>query len=400
MSEIADPIEGDWRARRRVQFVTTAALLLAFAAGSAFQASLLAAAGQVIGDGGIRSFPRLLASLLGCAVILVGVALPAIARLSWVRAILPLVLVCLTGGAVRALVLIAFGVHGVDRLDFALVDSIAPAVTTLLSVGVGLFVGESVRRLRVQQRAGFEQTLRDARMLEGLENDERRERKRVADDLHASMQERLRVIAIRLRALRTVLADRSALRPEERDELGDLSAEVDLVREADARGYRGLLVPAGLEAGLAHAVRSVLRHVAADVAVTTAIDASVGAAEGRAGLRLDLETRVLAIRILEAGVADAVARRGAQALAVAARVEGGAMLQLEVSDDGIGPVVSPQEGAGTLALLRTLVAARGGRLTRHGRPEGGVSLRAAIPLAQPAAGEGEGEGEGERILGR
>lgn len=76
------------------------------------------------------------------------------------------------------------------------------------------------------------------------------------------------------------------------------------------------------------------------------------------------------------------------------------MLQLEVSDDGIGPVVSPQEGAGTLALLRTLVAARGGRLTRHGRPEGGVSLRAAIPLAQPAAGEGEGEGEGERILGR
>ena len=62
-------------------------------------------------------------------------------------------------------------------------------------------------------------------------------------------------------------------------------------------------------------------------------------------------------------------------------------VELEIADDGVGPLRSRQPGSGGLGLvgMRERVAADGGSLEVGPRSRGGFLVRATVPLAHAGA---------------
>jgi signal transduction histidine kinase len=262
------------------------------------------------------------------------------------------------------------------------VDAVTAAVTVAFSVLLALALAEYQRALVRRTRAGAHKTQLAASALAALRAEELRVRRAVAEGLHGTVQQQLVLLAAELAQAGQSLAADDPRQAEVAQRIARVRSRLDQMREHDIRDMSRLLYPSGLDVGLAQAVRIFVRQLPPGVAVAARIDDSVIVADDPELGGIGMDRRLLALRVLEEAVSNAVRHGHAQVLEISLRVEAG-VLNLSVVDDGAGISVpsGPGDRAGSgLRLLHESLCEFGGTLSLSPGTAGGTRLAALLPL--------------------
>jgi len=216
-------------------------------------------------------------------------------------------------------------------------------------------------RLQAELRARLSELQASrARLVTATEN----ERRRIERDLHDGTQQRLVSIAMTLGLAESKLAaDRPAVEPVLREARDALTVALAELREL-TQGIRPAIL---VERGLAAALDDLSRRAALPVRLAVAVSG-----------RLPEQVEGAAYFVASEALANAAKHSHASEVRLAASREG-ALLVLEVSDDGIGGAAAG--GGSGLRGLADRIEALGGRLTVSSPPGRGTTLRAEIPCA-------------------
>ena len=363
------------REDRRVLLNTASVAAGAFALGSVMQATYIYAA--VAGWSAVSVWSRLLANVLAVAMFLGMLVLWRQHRRTEPRDLVVGVLLAAVGCAVtRVLVQVPLGVyHGFAGLTTT-AELASGFVVGVVSASFATWAMLSRRRVRAQAHANQRLAVQRALAVRALEDEEIRVRRDVAEGLHASVQQRL-VMAVaqaaevgrRLRAGTATAQDAYVL--------DEIAAGLDEVREQDVRGMSRLLYPDQLEVGLVPAVRALLRRVPASVATRFDVDPAVREMDDPACPTLATTERLLAVRVIEEGIGNALRHAHPTSLAVTIGLDDGT-LTVAVADDGGGlPGTVTRSGTGRLAERLAVV---GGTLELASVAGGGARLSGRLPL--------------------
>lgn len=223
-----------------------------------------------------------------------------------------------------------------------------------------------------------------ARRIVGVQDDERR---RIAQDLHDGIQQRLVVLRMQVGAAR----DRLRHRPEDVEEVTDgLAGAIDDIL-AELRATGQALFPSILrDRGLDGALHSLAGRSDGPVVVTLHPDPLP---------RCDEAVETNAYFLVSEAVANALKHAEAERIRVEVRHEG-EMLRIRVIDDGVGFDPAEQRRAGGVVHLRDRVNALGGSLQLLSRPGEGTAITALLPLRHSMPGGGERSGHvGDSVAG-
>jgi two-component system, NarL family, sensor kinase len=190
------------------------------------------------------------------------------------------------------------------------------------------------------------------------------ERRRLRRDLHDGVGPSLAAIVLKLNAAQTRSTedDRNALLAETRDEARAAIAEV-------RRLVDDLRPPAIDEVGLLGAIRQRVTSLSGDLAVDIVGPDSLP--------QLPAAVEVAAFRIASEAVTNVVRHSGASRCLVVVELDGA--FALTVSDNGRGADEDTGQGMGWTSM-RQRAAELGGSCTISSRAEGGVVVRAVLPL--------------------
>jgi two-component system, NarL family, sensor kinase len=190
------------------------------------------------------------------------------------------------------------------------------------------------------------------------------ERRRLRRDLHDSIGPSLAAVVLKLNAAqsRTDAAERNALIAETRDEVKDAIAEV-------RRLVDDLRPPAIDEVGLLGAIRQRASSLSGEVTF------EVTGPDGF--LPLPAAVEVAAFRIASEAMTNVA--RHSEATRCRVGIAVGDTFELTVSDNGRGADHDSVRGMGWTSM-RERAAELGGSCTITSRPEGGVVVRAVLPL--------------------
>jgi signal transduction histidine kinase len=371
-----------WRADRRVLVVTASVAAGTFGLGSAVQAAYIYAA-VAPGWSAVDAWSRILANLLAVVAFLGVLLLWRQYRRSDLRdLVIGGVLAALVAAVTRVVIQVPLGVY----TDYAATTTTAELASgfgvCLVSATFATWAMLSRRRLRAQAQAAERLAVERALAIRALEEEEIRVRRDVAEGLHASVQQRLVVVvaqtaevARRLRA--------GAAGPSDAGVLEQVCAALDEVREQDVRGMSRLLYPDQLEVGLVPAVRALLRRVPSSVATQLDVDPVVREMDDPVSPTLAATERLLAVRVVEEGIANALRHGHPTSLTVTLRIVDG-ILAVGVDDDGCG-VSGDAVRSGTSRLAERL-AVVGGTLELVGVDGEGTRLVGRLPVARAVSG--------------
>ena len=234
---------------------------------------------------------------------------------------------------------------------------------------------ELLQRSQAQLRAS-QQALRDhsSQRVARQEADD----KRVAQQLHEELGQRLTVLRMDVSTLETaVRPEPAALLPAR---VRALKAAIDDIL-AIVRDVSGRLRPATLDIGLPAAASALCEEFQASLAIPCPLDNRLPPE-----LVLDEATVTGAFRILQESITNAGRHAQAQAIRVALQLDG-PRLCLSVQDDGRGfdPETIRESGLDYgLAGMRERAAALGGELRIISTPGSGTTVEARLPLRQVA----------------
>jgi signal transduction histidine kinase len=364
---------------RRVLCATIGLCLMIFAIGSALQSAVLD-----IGGNNIPIGYRILANFVAVAIIIGGAWLLPIRKMSRVQRAAALIAVLASAIAVRLVVEVSLGIRADGKYLPVPEDTLPAALAGIIGIIFGVALADYQDRLTQQVRANARQALVAASALEALRAEERRVRRAVAEALHGTLQQQLVLLSTHLQHTIAALPEDDPRSAATAADLNWVKDELDRLREREVRDMSRMLFPAGLDMGLAQASRMLLQRIPPSIQVSARIDESVIAADdaGDGGIPLDL--RLLATRVLEEGVANALRHGGAGHLDVRLAVDDENVLHIVVDDDGTGM------GSGTgaesgLRLLRERLRDEGGDLSLQAGPLGGARLTGSLPLSAVAA---------------
>jgi signal transduction histidine kinase len=188
-------------------------------------------------------------------------------------------------------------------------------------------------------------------------------RRRVERDLHDGAQQRLVSLGLELRTAEAALrADASPVADQIETIIGGLIDVSDDLREI-SRGLHPAILSKG---GLGPALKALARRSAVPVALTIEVDG-----------RLPESVEVAAYYVVAETLTNVAKHARASEVVVAARADG-ALLNLDIRDDGIGGA-DPKSGSGLIGLSDR-VAALGGRFELSSPTGDGTMVRVAIPL--------------------
>lgn len=155
------------------------------------------------------------------------------------------------------------------------------------------------------------------------------------------------------------------------DELSRAESLLDATRADLGRLSRGLYPAVLAESGLVAALQELRDH--APLAVRLAVDGQVPAALAE-----------ITYFVCAEGVANAAKHSGAQSVSISVRCRG-ALLSIDVADDGVGPQGAGHRTGSGIRGLTDRVAAYGGTLQLTGAAPRGTRLSVRLPLDGPAA---------------
>jgi signal transduction histidine kinase len=366
-----------WREDRRVLWVTATVAAGSFAVASAVQSTYIYAA-IAPGWSAVDAWSRVLANLIAVAAFLVTLALWRQHRRTDPRDLaIGIVLAALAAAVLRTVVQVPLGVYHDYAATTSVVEAVSGFCVGLVSASFATWAMLSRRRVRAQAQAAERLAVERALAIRALEDEEIRVRRDVAEGLHASVQQRLVVVIAQTaevaRRLRAGTVDSSDARV-----LEEVCAGLDEVREQDVRGMSRLLYPDQLEVGLVPAVRALLRRVPSSVATQLDVDPVVRAMDDPVCPTLAPTERLLAARVVEEGIGNALRHGHPTSLSVTLRVADG-VLAVGVDDDGCG-VSRDAVRSGTSRLAERL-AVVGGTLELVGVDGQGTQLVGRLPVA-------------------
>ncbi|WP_426594319.1 sensor histidine kinase [Cellulomonas sp. McL0617] len=243
---------------------------------------------------------------------------------------------------------------------------------------IGMWAMVSRRAMRDQIRAATRDAVHVEIAIKALEQEEIRVRRAVAEGLHGTLQAKLVVADAQLERVLSH-AEAAGLEEDYVASLGQVRALLGEAREVDVREMSRLLYPDRLELGLVPAVRALLGRMPASIATRLVVSPAVRILDDPATGSLTTTERLLAARVVEEGVTNALKHGPAATISVSLD-ELDAVLVVTVENDG--ELYDPQvagSASGT-ARLDHRVSLVGGTLTLHPGPERGARLEARIPL--------------------
>lgn len=355
--------------------------LVVFSVSAALQSELFQVASGLAEYGEIYDVPlwaRLTANLTAATLIALAVWLvpthPS-RRVSWITAI-----VGATVGAVlvRGALQVTLGVYPASRLDLVVVDVVVGLLCALFSLAVGVTLAEAFQRVRFQERTASRQALRASAALDALQAEELRVRREVAESLHSTIQHRLELVSAGLRETIDELPVGGAVAEEHSRRLADIHRDIDELRESGVQELSQPLYSTGTTVGLSHAVRMMLKRVPSSIRVQAHIDERVVEYDDPAFARVPQAVRLLAVRLLEESVSNALRHGNAGQIAVSMDLDETQMLTVIVDDDGSG--MPEQIEQSNLGRLREEITSIGGTLHLRSGALGGARVLATIPL--------------------
>src|SRR5690554_2109268 len=355
--------------------------MVVFGVGAALQSELFQVASGLAAYGEIYDVPlwaRLVANLTAATLIGAAVWLVPISpsrRLWWLAAVTSAAVV---GVLVRGALQVALGVYQSSRMDLVWLDVVVGLFCGLFSLAVGVVLADAFRRARLQERSTSRQALRASAALDALQAEELRVRREVAEGLHGTVQHKLVLVAAGVKGLADELETRPAVEAQHLDRLTEIASDVEELREHGVRELSQLLYPAGVNLGLAPAVRMMLQRIPSSIRVQAHIDERVVEFDDPAFARVSPSVRLLAVRVLEESVSNALRHGQAGHIAVTLTMDDGRLLTITADDDGRGVPANPEFSG--LESLRERLDRVGGALELTSGPLGGARLSATIPL--------------------
>ena len=237
----------------------------------------------------------------------------------------------------------------------------------VISAGIGMWALTTRQTARIRTRAATREAVHVELAVKALEQEEIRVRRAVAEGLHGTLQSKLILVDARLGE---VLGHADGLDPADAQSLAWVRAELDEAREIDVRQMSRLLYPDRLELGLVPALRALLGRLPASIATRLTVSDAVRSFDDPTGSRLTVSERLLAVRVVEEAVSNALKHGPATSIAVSLDVAQD-VLHVSVRNDGelyvpaaAGPAVG-HRAAGHAAL-----AGRGPAVADAGPGEG------------------------------
>lgn len=378
---------GDDAADRGALLLATSAVLTVFAVGGALQTAYVL--GTSADDGGL--WARITANFLGVgvmALVLAGLRVHTRRRRSGVLA--GVASAALVAGVTRLVAQVVLGLHP-DHWDGVLVTELVSGTACAVVAGlIGAAVTESQRRLRDEAHEAARARMQIEVALQALQHEEVRVRRAVAEGLHGSLQQRLVLAVARLdRVLDHLENDR--VTEADTELLRVLRTDLEDVRVGDVREMSRMLYPEQLEVGMVPAVRTLLGRLPSSIATCLTVPDDVRRLDDPAAPVLTRAERLLAVRVVEEAVTNALRHGGATSLHVAVTLAGGRLV-VSVDDDGTGfeagdPAERAERRAGSgLPRLAERLEIVGGALEVVSRPGRGTRVEARVPVRGLAGG--------------
>jgi two-component system sensor histidine kinase UhpB len=334
---------------------------------------------KLLGPGAGPTFGhRMGANVIAVAAFILALAALRLERARrWWQLALGIVTAALVAAVGRTLGQALFGVYTAHTADQVTTDFLVVVVIASVAGGVGATYMASRRVLRSQLRRAVDAQLQVELALRELQREEVRVRREVAEGLHGSLQQRLVLIVARLdRILEHV--DTGSTTPADADALREIRDAIEAVREGDVRETSRLLYPDGLEIGLVPALRAMTGRLPASIGTQLRVADAVRALDDPTAPQLTEAERLLAVRVAEEGVTNALRHGGATAIAIDVDLDGRDLL-LSVRDDGTGFDTEATTPSGTLRLADRLRLI-GGTVTVTSAPGQGTTIASRIPL--------------------
>ncbi|MBW0255958.1 sensor histidine kinase [Cellulomonas sp. PS-H5] len=367
------------RADRRTLLLAAGTIMTVFAIGAAAQTA------WVYGNQGgmVPVGTRILANLTAVASMLVilavtGVSLPQRGPLAVVVGVLS---AGVTASGVRFAFQLLLDVYVDPSQQVISAELASGAVVAWIAATMGLAAMLSQRRLRTEVAERAQARLQIELALAALQHEEVRVRREVAEGLHGSMQQRLVLVVARLDALVAELGeagDRRAVTAEDVALLREVREQIETVREADVRTTSRMLYPEQLEVGMVPAIRALLGRIPRSVNTRLGVSDEVRVVDDPADPRLTRSERLLAVRVVEEAISNALRHGQAEVVDVRVSLVGDA-LEVRVSDDGhgFGDDAGAPSGTARLADRLRLV---GGDLRVTSVPGDGTQVVALLPV--------------------
>lgn len=280
-------------------------------------------------------------------------------------------------GVLRVAVQVGLGVHPLDDRTTLVAELVTGAFIAVVASGIGVWALVSRRRMRIATRAVERQAVSIELAVQALEAEEVRVRRQVAEGLHGTVQNRLLIIDARLAAAQERAADAA---PDVAEDIAWARAELAESREQDVRQMSRLLYPDRLELGLVPAVRALLGRLPATIATRLQVGDELRAADDPSQVRLTVAERLLAVRVIEEAVSNAL-KNGPPALVEVHLDLVSDELRIVVANDGdvYAPPDVPDPVSGTSRLDQRLRLVGGGLRVLPRTPTG-ARLEATMPL--------------------
>ncbi len=363
------------RSDRRTLLLAAGTVMTAFAVGAAAQTAWVY--GNQGGD--VPVTDRILANLTAVAAMSVilavtGVSLPQRGALTVVAGVLG---AGVTASGVRFASQLLLDVYVDPPREVIVTELLSGATVAWFAATLGLVAMLAQRRLRAQVTAAAQDRLRIELALQALQHEEVRVRREVAEGLHGSMQQRLVLIVARLDGLLEGRGE-AALAEPHRALLREVREEIETVREADVRATSRMLYPDQLEVGMVPAIRALLGRIPTAVNTRLGVTDDVRALDDPAASRLTRSERLLAVRVVEEAISNALRHGRAEVVDVRVSVVDDA-LELRVSDDGRGFGDDAGTPSGT-ARLADRLRLSGGDLRVSSVPGDGTQVVARLPV--------------------
>jgi len=239
---------------------------------------------------------------------------------------------------------------------------------------------------RRTNRARNRSAARDALLVElavkALEQEEIRVRRAVAEGLHGTLQSKLVLMDARLGEV-VAHAGQAGMDAQDIETVAAVRAELASAREIDVREMSRILYPDRLELGLVPALRALLGRIPASIATRLTVSDAVRSVDDPSGCTLTVSERLLAVRVVEEALTNALKHGPASSLGVSLDV---ADRVLHVAVDNDGQLYDPAAAgiASGTARLATRLSLAGGRLALSPGREKGARLEAWLPLGADA----------------
>ena len=366
----------DVRNDRLVLLRGTAIVATGYAVGAAIQASYVYS--QVLASWGqVPIWARLAANGVAVVVLvgLLGFLRVHRARSPWL----------LAGGAIVAAAAaslarwygqLVFGVYHAPEPVTRDAELLGGFITAGISALIGAWSVMARRRSRSQTRASERRTVHVELAVEALAQEEIRIRREVAEGLHGTLQAKLVLVDVRLA---DVIEHAPNLSDDDVAALAWIRDELEVARDIDVRQMSRLLYPERLELGLVPAVRALLGRLPATIATRLTVTDDVRVVDDPVSGRISVGEKLLAVRVVEEGVTNALKHGPATLIEVGLAYDGEAIV-VRVRNDGDLYVPSLAGAASGTARLRDRLELVGGTLRLVPGELRGAVLEARIPV--------------------